>query len=151
MILPGILYTVMFVIGMSYFGDTSSTFIEWIILRTGLKTWLDSISSDWLGFFITMGSFWLWFTLLLFYFALFKYLFLMLFSPMLSYLHLRIDAAQKEIPFILVTPALVWESLFLYFPLIVLLFYSKFLEILPIVSLMSSISFQILYHYSYKL
>ena len=101
MILPGILYTVMFVIGMSYFSETSSTFIEWIILRTGLKTWLDSISSDWLGFFITMGSFWLWFTLLLFYFALFKYLFLILFSPMLSYLHLIIDAAQKEIPFVL--------------------------------------------------
>ena len=96
MIIPGILYATLFFIGMNYFGKTSSLFIESIILKTGLKTWLDSISSDWLGFFITMGSFWLWFTLFLFYFALLKYLFLLIFSPVLSYIHLRIDAIQKN-------------------------------------------------------
>jgi len=100
MIVPGIIYAILFIVGMNYFGATSSNFIEWIILRTGLKTWLDSISSDWLGFFITMGSFWLWFTLFLFYFALFKYLFLLLFSPFFSYLHLKIDAIQKNEPFV---------------------------------------------------
>jgi len=101
MIIPGILYAFLFVVGMGYFTETSSTFIEWIILRTGLKTWLDSISSDWLGFFITMGSFWLWFTLFLFYFALFKYLFLILFSPFFSFLHLKLESIQKDIPFVL--------------------------------------------------
>lgn len=99
MIIPGILYAFLFVLGMNYFSQTSSAFIEWIILRTGLKTWLDSISSDWLGFFITMGSFWLWFTLLLFYFALFKYLFLILFAPFFSYIHLRIESLRTNVDF----------------------------------------------------
>ena len=100
MIVPGIIYAVLFVIGMSYFSQTSSSFIEWIILKTGLKSWVDSLSSDLIGFFITMGSFWLWFTLLLFYFALFKFIFLVLFSPFFSYLHLRIAAIQQNQPFI---------------------------------------------------
>jgi CysZ protein len=96
MILPGILYSVLFLVGMNYFSQSSSFFIEWIILKTGLKSWVDSLSSDLIGFFITMGSFWLWFTLLLFYFALFKFIFLVLFSPFFSYLHLRIEAVQKN-------------------------------------------------------
>jgi CysZ protein len=100
MIAPGIIYAVLFLVGMNYFSQTSSFFIEWIILKTGLKSWVDSLSSDLLGFFITMGSFWLWFTLLMFYFALFKFIFLVLFSPFFSYLHLRIAAIQQNQPFI---------------------------------------------------
>lgn len=104
MIIPGILYTFLFVEGMNYFSQTSSIFIEWIILKTGLKTWIDSLSSDLIGFFITMGSFWLWFTLLLFYFALFKYLFLIVFAPFFSYLHMRIAAIQQNEPFVFNKP-----------------------------------------------
>lgn len=100
MILPGIIYAFLFVIGITYFSQTSSLFIEWIILKTGLKSWVDSIGSDLIGFFITMGSFWLWFTLLLFYFALFKFIFLLLFAPVFSYQHLRIAAIQKNEIFI---------------------------------------------------
>ncbi len=101
MIVPGIVYAVLFVVGMDYFSQTSSFFIEWIILKTGLKSWVDSLSSDLLGFFITMGSFWLWFTLLLFYFALFKFIFLILFSPFFTYLHLHIAAIQRNEVFVL--------------------------------------------------
>ncbi len=100
MIVPGLVYAYLFVLGMNYFSQSSSFFIEAIILKTGLKSWVDTLSNDLLGFFITMGSFWLWFTLLLFYFALFKYLFLIVFSPFFAYLHLRIDAIKKDIPFI---------------------------------------------------
>jgi CysZ protein len=100
MIVPGILYAFLFVVGMNYFSQSSSLFIEWIILKTGLKSWVDSINSDWLGFFITMGSFWLWFTLLLFYFAIFKSIFLILFSPFFSYLHLRVVSIQQNEKFI---------------------------------------------------
>lgn len=100
MALPGMIYTSLLIIGMNYFGQTSSFFIESIILKTGLKSFIDSLNSNWLGFFITMGSFWLWFTLLLFYFALFKYLFLIFFAPLFAFLHLRIVAIQQSIPFI---------------------------------------------------
>jgi CysZ protein len=100
MIVPGILYAYLFVLGMNYFSQSSSFFIESIILKTGLKSWVDTLNNDLIGFFITMGSFWLWFTLLLFYFALFKYLFLILFAPFFAYLHLRIDAIKNEIVFV---------------------------------------------------
>lgn len=100
MIVPGIVYAYLFVVGMNYFSQSSSLFIEAIILRTGLKSWVDTLNSDLIGFFITMGSFWLWFTLLLFYFALFKYLFLILFAPFFAYLHLRIDAIKNETAFV---------------------------------------------------
>ncbi len=100
MIVPGVIYAFLFVIGMNYFSQSSSFFIEWIILKTGLKSWVDSMNSDWLGFFITMGSFWLWFTLLMFYFALFKFILLVLFAPFFSYLHLRVVAIQQNEPFI---------------------------------------------------
>ncbi|MEN9701582.1 MAG: hypothetical protein RIR55_902 [Bacteroidota bacterium] len=99
MIIPGIIYAFLFVIGITYFSQTSSLFIEWIILKTGLKSWVDALGNDLIGFFITMGSFWLWFTLLLFYFALFKFIFLILFAPVFSYQHLRIAAIQKNEPF----------------------------------------------------
>ena len=99
MIVPGIIYAVLFLLGMNYFSQSSSFFIEWIILKTGLKSWVDSLSSDLIGFFITMGSFWLWFTLLLLYFTLFKFILLALFSPFFAYLHLRIAAIQKNEPF----------------------------------------------------
>jgi len=36
MIIPGIIYAFLFVIGITYFSQTSSLFIEWIILKTGL-------------------------------------------------------------------------------------------------------------------
>ena len=47
-----------------------------------------------------MGSFWLWFTIMLFYFALFKFLFLIVFAPVFSYHHLRIAAIQQNLPFV---------------------------------------------------
>ena len=96
MIIPGIIYAFLFVTGITYFSQTSSLFIEWIILKTGLKSWVDALGNDLIGFFITMGSFWLWFTLLLFYFALFKFIFLILFAPIFSYQHLRIAAIQNN-------------------------------------------------------
>lgn len=98
-LIPGIIYACLFVFGINYFSQTSSTFIEWIILNTGLKSWVDTLGNDLIGFFITMGSFWLWFTLMLLYFALFKFIFLILFSPIFSYLQLRIAAIQKKVPF----------------------------------------------------
>ena len=55
-LIPGILYALLFVIGMHYFSETSSNFIEWLSLKTGLKTWLDKINSSFLGFLFTIGS-----------------------------------------------------------------------------------------------
>ncbi|MBP6144302.1 MAG: hypothetical protein KA445_01580, partial [Sediminibacterium sp.] len=46
MAVPGVIYTSLFIIGMNYFGQTSSFFIESIILKTGLKSFIDSLNSN---------------------------------------------------------------------------------------------------------
>ncbi|MEI6088265.1 MAG: EI24 domain-containing protein [Bacteroidota bacterium] len=100
-LIPGIIYSVLFVIGMYYFMHTSSQFIEWLSLKTGLKSWLDTLSSSFLGFIFTMGSLLLWLILLLFYFSLFKYLFLIIGAPVFAYLSEKTEAIieGKDIPF----------------------------------------------------
>jgi CysZ protein len=100
-LIPGILYALLFVIGMHYFSETSSNFIEWLSLKTGLKTWLDKINSSFLGFLFTIGSLLLWLILLLFYFSLFKYLFLIVGSPLFAYLSEKTESIieGKDLPF----------------------------------------------------
>ncbi|MEI7628879.1 MAG: EI24 domain-containing protein [Bacteroidota bacterium] len=100
-LIPGIIYSVLFVIGMYYFMHTSSQFIEWLSLKTGLKSWLDTLSNSFLGFIFTMGSLLLWLILLLFYFSLFKYLFLIIGAPVFAYLSEKTEAIieGKDIPF----------------------------------------------------
>lgn len=80
---------------------TSSQFIEWLSLKTGLKSWLDTLSNSFLGFIFTMGSLLLWLILLLFYFSLFKYLFLIIGAPVFAYLSEKTEAIieGKDIPF----------------------------------------------------
>ncbi|MFK4985483.1 hypothetical protein ACI4B7_27025, partial [Klebsiella pneumoniae] len=85
-IIPGIIYTALFLIGAIYFTDTSSDAISWMALKTGLKGWLDKTDNGLLGFVFTMGGLILWLILMLFYFSLFKYLFLIIGSPVFAYL-----------------------------------------------------------------
>ena len=100
-VIPGILYTVLVLFGMYYFSSTSNNFIEWIVLKTGLKGWLDKEDSGMLGFLFTMGGLFVWLILLLFYFALFKYLFLIVGSPLFAYLSEKTEAIieGKKYPF----------------------------------------------------
>lgn len=100
-LIPGILYAILFMISMYYFGHTANNFIEWLSLKTGLKNWLDKINSGWLGFFFTLGSLILWMIMMLFYFSLFKYLFLIVGSPVFAYLSEKTEAIieGKDFPF----------------------------------------------------
>ena len=100
-LIPGIIYTTLFILAMYFFSHTSSNFIEWIILQTGLKSWLDKINNSFLGFLFTMGSLLLWLILMLFYFSLFKYIFLIVGSPLFAYLSERTEAIidGKDFPF----------------------------------------------------
>ncbi|HJV18555.1 MAG TPA: EI24 domain-containing protein [Sediminibacterium sp.] len=100
-IIPGIIYCLLFWGGMYYFSNTSSEFIEWIALKTGLKSWLDKEDSGLLGFLFTMGGLIVWLVLMLFYFSLFKYLFLIIGSPLFSYLSEKTESIieGKDYPF----------------------------------------------------
>ncbi len=98
-LIPGILYCILFMISMYYFAHTSNNFIEWLTLKTGLKNWLDKLDSGWMGFFFTISSFALWLVMMLFYFSLFKYVFLLVGSPIFAYLSQKIEAIIEEKPF----------------------------------------------------
>lgn len=85
-LLPGLIYTILFLTSIYYFGKTASIFIGWLSLKTGLKTWLDSMDSGLLGFLFTLAGLMLWLIQMLFYFSLFKYIWLIIGSPVFSYL-----------------------------------------------------------------
>ncbi len=98
-LIPGILYTILFIIGIYLFSSTSSNFIEWIALKTGLKSWLDKENSGLMGFVFTMGGLILWLVLMLFYFSLFKFLFLIIGSPLFAYLSEKTEAIMEGTDF----------------------------------------------------
>ena len=54
-LVPGILYAILFMISMYYFGHTANNFIEWLSLKTGLKTWLDKMNSWTYGLYNVYG------------------------------------------------------------------------------------------------
>jgi CysZ protein len=100
-LIPGIIYTTLFIIGMYFFSHTSSNFIEWMSHKTGLSDWLNRMNNGFLGFLFIIGSLLLWLILMLFYFSLFKYIFLIVGSPLFAYLSERTEAIieGKDFPF----------------------------------------------------
>lgn len=100
-LIPGIIYTTLFIIGVYFFSHTSSDFIEWMSHKTGLATWLEKVHSSSLHFLFIFGSLLLWLILLLFYFSLFKYIFLIVGSPLFAYLSERTETIieGKDFPF----------------------------------------------------
>ncbi len=91
-LIPGIIYTLLFLFSMNYFGSTCNEFIAMLSLKTGLKNWLDKIDSGFLGFLFTLGSLILWLVMMLFYFSLFKYVFLIIGSPIFAFLSEKTEA-----------------------------------------------------------
>lgn len=100
-IIPGIVYTILFLISMYYFNKTANNFIEWLSLKTGLKTWLDGMRSGLLGFLFTLAALILWLIQMMLYFSLFKYVWLIVGSPVFSYLSEKTDSILhgREYPF----------------------------------------------------
>ena len=91
----------MFIVSMYFFSKTANNFTEWLTLKVGLKSWLDRMQSSFLGFFFTLGGMVLWMIQMLLYFSLFKYLFLIIGSPIFAYLSEKTEAIMegKEYPF----------------------------------------------------
>lgn len=100
-LIPGIIYTLLFFVGAYFFGKTSSDFIEWMAIKTGLQNWLRTIDNSFIGFLFTMTGLLLWLLLMLFYFSLFKYIFLIIGSPLFAYLSEKTEAIieGKDLPF----------------------------------------------------
>jgi CysZ protein len=99
-IIPGLVYAILFAVSMYFFGLTANSFIEWLSLKTGLKTWLDKNGTGFLGFLFAFGGIMLWIIQMLFYFSLFKYVWLVIGSPVFSYLSEKTASIIEDKEFI---------------------------------------------------
>ncbi len=101
-IIPGLVYMVLFVVSMYFFGKSATSVIDYLGAQTGLRGWVESMRSRVLGFFFTIGGMMLWLILMLFYFSLFKYLWLIIGSPIFAFLSEKTESIieGKEYPFV---------------------------------------------------
>ena len=100
-VLPGLFYAFLFTIGLYFFGKTSFSVTEFILLKTGLKSWLDSIQQSWLSWLFIVAQIFIIIVLFFFYFSLFKYIFLIIASPVFAYLSEKTESILlgKDFPF----------------------------------------------------
>lgn len=100
-LIPGLIYTILFLGGMFLFWTSSNDAIEFVLLRSGAKAWLDRMQDSWINFLFIVGQVILRLVLLLFYFSLFKYMFLIVGSPLFAYLSEKTENIMegKDFPF----------------------------------------------------
>ncbi|GAC1421667.1 MAG: hypothetical protein NVS1B13_24320 [Flavisolibacter sp.] len=99
-IIPGIIYTILFIGGIYFFWISSNNAVSWLSSQIGLENWIQNQRSEWLSFLFVMAGMMLRLILVFFYFSLFKYLFLIIGSPVFSYLSEKTSAIieGKDIP-----------------------------------------------------
>jgi CysZ protein len=85
-LIPGIIYTLLFILGMYVFWNSSDSAVTLLSRTIGLEAWLQRQRSEWLSFLFVMIGMMLRLLLVFFYFSLFKYLFLIIGSPVFAYL-----------------------------------------------------------------
>jgi CysZ protein len=91
-IIPGIIYSLLFIVGMIFFWRSSDDVISWISNQLGVEAWLQKERSEWLSFFFVMMGMMMRLILVLFYFSLFKYFILIIGSPLFAYLSEKTEA-----------------------------------------------------------
>ena len=91
-IIPGIIYAVLFCIAMYFFGRSATNVIDYLTHATGLGSWIQKFQNSLIGFLFTFAGVVLWTLLIIFYFSLFKYFILILGSPVFAYLSEKTEA-----------------------------------------------------------
>jgi CysZ protein len=95
-LIPGIIYAILFVFGIYIFWQSSSHVIDYFFSKTGLKIWLQREQDSWLRFIFIFGQVILQLILMLFYFSWFKYLFLIIGSPVFAWLSEKTEAIMSN-------------------------------------------------------
>lgn len=95
-LLPGIFYTLLFITGMYFFIGSATSVIEYLTRVSHLSEWIQRLENSWVGFLFALGGMMLWLLLLLFYFSLFKYAWLIIGSPIFTYLSERTQAILEN-------------------------------------------------------
>lgn len=100
-LIPGILYMILFCVGMYFFWKSSNGAVTYLSDLIGIDKWLHRQHSAALSFLFVMGGIMVRLILVFFYFSLFKYLFLVIGSPLFAYLSEKTEAiiAGKDFPF----------------------------------------------------
>ena len=99
--IPGLIYALLFCVGIYFFWKSSNYAIDFMLLKTGVKDWIQKMQNGWLSWFIIFAQLMLHMVLMLFYFSLFKYLFLIIGSPLFAFLSEKTEAIMegKDFPF----------------------------------------------------
>lgn len=100
-LIPGIIYALLFCAGIYLFWISSGNAIDYFLSVTGVKSWIYSIKGSWWKFLFIFGQVILQLVLMLFYFSLFKFLFLIIGAPLFAYLSEKTEAIieGKDFPF----------------------------------------------------
>ena len=100
-IISGLLYMLLFVVSMIVFGKTVSHVVDYAIAASGLQTWLQRVNTGWINFLFLFMFGALWLMLMLVYFSLFKYIWLIVGSPLFAYLSEKTESIMegKDFPF----------------------------------------------------
>jgi CysZ protein len=91
-VIPGLIYAALFVTAMYFFGRSATAVIEYVTYILRVSDWIQKFQNSFLGFLFTFAGIILWLTLLLFYFSFFKYICLIIGSPMFAYLSRKTEA-----------------------------------------------------------
>ena len=94
-LLPGIIYTLLFIVGMYFFWTSADRAVSWISEQLRVENWLQQKRSGWLSFLFVMAGMMVRLVLVLFYFSLFKYLILIIGSPVFAYLSEKTEAIME--------------------------------------------------------
>jgi CysZ protein len=85
-VIPGLIYTLLFITAMYFFGRSATAVIEYLTHILQLSNWIQKFENSLLGFLFTFTGIMLWIVLLLFYFSFFKYICLIIGAPVFAYL-----------------------------------------------------------------
>ena len=91
-IIPGIIYTLLFIVAMILFARSANEAVSWLSQQLRIEPWLQRERSPFLAFIFVMMGIMLRLVLFFFYFALFKYLILIIGSPVFAYLSEKTEA-----------------------------------------------------------
>ncbi|RYY62781.1 MAG: hypothetical protein EOO05_01450 [Chitinophagaceae bacterium] len=101
-LVPGLIYAILFITGMYFFGSSATGVLEYITQSLGLSDRIQQLRSSFLGFLFTLSGLMFWLTLLLFYFSFFKYICLIIGSPLFALLSRKtesiIEGRENETP-----------------------------------------------------
>jgi CysZ protein len=95
-VIPGLIYTALFIAAMYFFSQSATDVVEYITHILRLSDWTQQFHNRFIGFLFTFAGIIFWLTLLLFYFSFFKYIILIIGSPIFAFLSRKTEAIIEQ-------------------------------------------------------